>query len=123
MRATSIIAPIVVSLSLFPAKENTKKTRQNEPPTRRRERRGKKNERKPISKAVVNRVAQKALKSRNVQLDRDPLKEWLLYVLVIGTMLVFVGGSYLAAAVMHDSSYLCLVKRSDSSGDWNVSGY
>jgi len=60
-------------------------------------------------KAVVNRVAQKALKTQNVQLDRDPLREWSIYVVIISALLILAAGKYMVSAVMNDSSYLCLV--------------
>ncbi len=60
-------------------------------------------------KAVVNRVAEKDLKNQNVQLDHDPLREWLIYVGIMVVFLIFASGKYMVSAVMNDSSYLCIV--------------
>jgi DNA-directed RNA polymerase subunit RPC12/RpoP len=59
--------------------------------------------------AVVNKVAQQNRKNANLQLDRDPTKEWFLYFLVMTGLVALAAGKYMVAAVMHDSSHLCIV--------------
>lgn len=61
------------------------------------------------SKAVVNRVAQQQKKQENVQLDRDPMLEWIVYAVVLISLLSAVAGRYLVSAIQTDSSYLCLM--------------
>jgi hypothetical protein len=57
-------------------------------------------------KAVINRVAQAALKAKEVQLDRDPLTEWIVYLGGMTALLGAAAGSYVVAAVTQDASYL-----------------
>lgn len=60
-------------------------------------------------KAVINRVAEAALKAKDVQLTRDPLKEWIVYLAIMTVLMAIAAGRYLIAAVAQDSSYLCVV--------------
>ncbi len=60
-------------------------------------------------KAVVTRVAQKGLKNNELQLDRDPFREWLVYFFVVTVLFAFAAGRYMWSAIQTDSSYLCIV--------------
>jgi Zn-finger nucleic acid-binding protein len=59
--------------------------------------------------AVVNKVVQQNRKNVDLQLDRDPSREWLIYFAIISCLVVFAAGRYMLAAVVHDESYLCVV--------------
>lgn|GEM_PF-3158394 len=59
--------------------------------------------------AMVNRAAKKNMREQHLQLDRDPLKEWLTYVSIAAVLLVFAAGKYIVSALIYDTSYLCIV--------------
>ena len=59
--------------------------------------------------ATLNRAAEKGRRASKFKLDRDPLVEWILYVLAIGVILSIAAGRYFVAAVMNDDSHLVLL--------------
>lgn len=65
--------------------------------------------REEASKALASKMATEAKQSRNLQLDRDPLKEWALYAFVIGLLVVVAAGMHLVQAIATDDSGLCLL--------------
>jgi hypothetical protein len=56
--------------------------------------------------AIVNKVAQAALRDRHIQLDRDPLKEWALYAAIMIAIFGFIAGRYMLTAFYTDTSHL-----------------
>ena len=59
--------------------------------------------------AVVRRAARRSSRDKDLQLDRDPLKEWCIYALVILLLLAIFGGRYMFQAVTSDSSGITIV--------------
>ncbi len=60
-------------------------------------------------KALVNRAAQKQQQTKDIQLDRDPLREWSLYAVILAALLIVFAGKYMVSALFNDSSYLTFV--------------
>lgn len=54
-------------------------------------------------------MAEQAKQARNLQLDRDPLREWLVYAAVIGVLVTAAAGIHFVRAVLTDTSGLCLL--------------
>lgn len=59
--------------------------------------------------ALTKKLAGESQRARDLQLDRDPLREWLIYAGIIGTLLAVAAGLHLARAVASDRSGLCIV--------------
>ncbi len=59
--------------------------------------------------ALTQKLAIEAKRERDLQLDRDPLREWLIYSVIIGGLLVAAAGVHLVRAVLSDRSGLCVV--------------
>ena len=59
--------------------------------------------------ALTRKLADEAKRARDLQLDRDPLREWLIYSLVMGILLVCAAGFHMIRAVATDGSGLCLM--------------
>jgi Zn-finger nucleic acid-binding protein len=57
--------------------------------------------------ALTRKLAEEAKRARDLQLDRDPLREWLIYTVIIGILLAFAAGSHLFRALATDTSGLC----------------
>ncbi len=65
--------------------------------------------REEASRLLAAKMADEAKQSRDLQLDRDPLKEWAIYSLVIGVLVAGAAGIHLFRAVATDDSGLCLL--------------
>ncbi|WP_218934377.1 MotA/TolQ/ExbB proton channel family protein [Rosistilla ulvae] len=58
-------------------------------------------------KLLTEKLAEEAKRQKDLQLDRDPLREWFIYAAVVGVLLAFAAGIHLVRAVASDSSGLC----------------
>jgi len=58
---------------------------------------------------LAKKLAEEAKRDRNLALDRDPLREWLIYAAVIGGLITVAAGRHLVRAVVTDTSGLCVV--------------
>jgi len=58
---------------------------------------------------LAKKLAEEARRDQNLALDRDPLREWLIYAAIIGGLIVVAAGTHLVRAVMTDTSGLCVV--------------
>ncbi|TWU25077.1 hypothetical protein Pla52o_13740 [Novipirellula galeiformis] len=65
--------------------------------------------REGANEALAQKLADEARRARDLQLDRDPLREWIIYSVVIGLLLVFAAGRHLFNAIVTDTSGLCVV--------------
>ena len=86
--------------------EKSEKLRQEKEAERRK---AKEERSKSATTAVITRAARQNERKENVQLDRDPLKEWSIYAGVIFILMLLAAGRYIVSAVASDGSYLCLV--------------
>ncbi len=59
--------------------------------------------------ALTEKLANEAKRERDLQLDRDPLREWIIYAVIIGGLLIAATGIHLVRAVISDRSGLCIV--------------
>lgn len=59
--------------------------------------------------ALSRRLADEVKREKELQLDRDPLREWMVYVAIIGVLLVLAAGVHLVRAVTSDRSGLCIM--------------
>ncbi len=59
-------------------------------------------------KATLAKAASKAVKEKRIHLDRDPLREWLIYACLAAVMVAVIGNKHLIYAVTTDSTYLCV---------------
>lgn len=59
--------------------------------------------------ALTRKIANEAEQARDLQLDRDPLREWLIYAGIMSALLVAAAGVHLARAIVSDRSGLCAV--------------
>lgn len=59
--------------------------------------------------ATTRRLAEEAKREKELQLDRDPLREWLVYVAIIGVLLTLSAGNHLLSAIASDRSGLCIM--------------
>ncbi len=59
--------------------------------------------------ALSERLAREAKRQKDLQLDRDPLKEWMIYASIITLLLAVLAGVHLVRAITSDSSGLCLM--------------
>lgn len=58
---------------------------------------------------LTRKLAEEARRAEGLQLDRDPLREWLAYAFVIGLLTLVAAGMHLVRAVATDGSGLCLL--------------
>ncbi|WP_164104419.1 MotA/TolQ/ExbB proton channel family protein [Candidatus Laterigemmans baculatus] len=61
------------------------------------------------SQVLTQRLAAEAQRDRNLALDRDPLREWIIYAAVIGILIVAAAGIHMVRAVVTDGSGLVLL--------------
>ncbi len=61
------------------------------------------------ARPILDDEDQQAIINKKLQLDRDPVREWLFYVGVIGLFLIFAAGEYMSQALVTDKSYFCAV--------------
>jgi Zn-finger nucleic acid-binding protein len=59
--------------------------------------------------SLTRRLAEEAKREKELHLDRDPLREWLLYSVIIGVLLIAAAGTHLFRAVASDRSGLCIM--------------
>ncbi len=60
-------------------------------------------------RALTQKLAEEAKRQQDLQLDRNPLKEWAVYASIITVLLLLFGGTHLFRAASSDSSGLCLM--------------
>ena len=58
---------------------------------------------------LAKKLAEEAKRDQNLALDRDPLREWLIYAAIIGGLIAVAAGAHLVRAVLTDRSGLCVV--------------
>lgn len=61
------------------------------------------------SELLAKKLAEEAKRDHNLALDRDPLREWLIYAAIIGGLIAAAAGVHLVRAVTTDDSGLCVV--------------
>jgi len=61
------------------------------------------------SEMLAKKLAEEAKRDQNLALDRDPLREWLIYAAIIGSLIAVATGIHLVRAVITDRSGLCIV--------------
>jgi len=61
------------------------------------------------SEMLAKKLADEAKRDQNLALDRDPLREWLIYAVIIGGLILAAAGAHLVRAVVTDTSGLCVV--------------
>ena len=61
------------------------------------------------SEMLAKKLAEEAKRDQSLALDRDPLREWLIYAAIIGSLITVAAGMHLVRAITTDSSGLCIV--------------
>jgi Zn-finger nucleic acid-binding protein len=62
-----------------------------------------------LQQNLTRKLAEEARRAERLQLDRDPLREWYVYVILMGVLMLAAAGNHLVRAITTDDSGLCLL--------------